>query len=269
LRPDPIQAQPTYEAALAAFEAQDPVRILFENGAGGSQPGEPYPSYEQYFSEWPIPGAKRKSFYFARDGELRDKRTHRRGSDGFTWDADARPPTNFTGDTGSGPGGLWTALPEYEWSQPVEGNAVSYISKPLEEDMTAIGNGYVQMWVRSSKANVDLQATVSEVRPDNKETYVQSGWLRGKMRKLDPKRSQPLSPFLSLRKSDAKPLPDDRFTKATIPLYYHGHSYRAASRVRVVISAVGGDQPIWAFAEAQPTGTADVDLAFGKKRKSS
>ena len=33
---DPIQQQPDYESALAAFEAQPPVRILFENGAGGA-----------------------------------------------------------------------------------------------------------------------------------------------------------------------------------------------------------------------------------------
>ncbi len=43
LPPDPIQNEPTYESALAAFEAQPPVRILFENGAGGSEPGQPYP----------------------------------------------------------------------------------------------------------------------------------------------------------------------------------------------------------------------------------
>jgi hypothetical protein len=54
----------------------------------------------------------------------------------------------------------------------------------------------------------------------------------------------------------------------TIPLYYQGHSYRAGSRIRVVISAVGGDQPIWAFAKARPKGTTNVDVAFGKRQKS-
>ena len=31
----------------------------------------------------------------------------------------------------------------------------------------------------------------------------------------------------------------------------------------MTISAVGGDQPIWAFAKARPKGTADVDVAYG------
>ncbi|MFM9053726.1 MAG: CocE/NonD family hydrolase C-terminal non-catalytic domain-containing protein, partial [Solirubrobacterales bacterium] len=32
-----------------------------------------------------------------------------------------------------------------------------------------------------------LQVTITEVRPDGKETLVQSGWLRASHRKLDPK----------------------------------------------------------------------------------
>ena len=265
---DPIQTQPTYDSALAAFEAQKPVRILFDNGAGGSEPGQPYPTYEHSFDEWPIPDTKGRSYYFARKGKLREKKAKRSAVDGFTWDTSARPPTNFTGDTGSGAGGIWTALPDYEWSQPADGSALSYVSKPLAEDTTVVGNGYVRAWVRSTKSNVDLQATVTEVRPDNLEAFVQGGWLRGNLRKLDKEKGSKLSPVLSLRKSDVKPLPSNRFVKVTIPLYYQGHSYRAGSRIRVLISAVGGDQPIWAFAKARPKGTADVDLAFGKRRKS-
>jgi YidC/Oxa1 family membrane protein insertase len=71
----------------------------------------------------------------------------------------------------------------------------------------------------------------------------------------------PLEPMLSLRRSDVSPLPSDHYVKATIPLYYEGHAYRAGSRIRVVISAPSGDQPIWAFAKAQPKGTATVSLA--------
>ena len=55
LPPDPIQEEPTYEGALAAFEAQEPIRILFDNGAGGD-PGKPNPGFEQSFRE--LPGAR-------------------------------------------------------------------------------------------------------------------------------------------------------------------------------------------------------------------
>ncbi len=268
LPPDPIRAQPTYEAALAAFEAQDPVRILFDNGAGGNNPGEPYPAYEESFTDWPVPGTKGKSFYLGRGGKLRRKNKGGAHTDSFTWDQEARPPTNFTGDTGAGPGGIWTAIPDYEWSQPAEGKALSYVTKPLTRDTTVLGSGFVRLWLRSSRPNVDLQATVTEVRPDGKEAFVQGGWLRGSMTELDPEKSSPLSPVLSLRESDVSPLPDDRFVKATIPLYYQGHSYRKGSRIRVVISAVGGDQPIWAFDRARPKSTAQVDVAHGENHRS-
>jgi predicted acyl esterase len=86
------------------------------------------------------------------------------------------------------------------------------------------------------------------------------------MRKLDKQKSTPLEPVLSLRRKHMKPVPDDRFVKATIPLYYQGHAYREGSRIRVTISDVGGDQPIWAFATARPkSATPQVDVAFGKR----
>src|SRR6478672_9439160 len=57
LPPDPIQEQPSYDAALAAFEALPPVRVLFDNGAGSS-PGKPVPGFEQSFGEFPVPGTQ-------------------------------------------------------------------------------------------------------------------------------------------------------------------------------------------------------------------
>ena len=42
--PDPIQLQPTYSTALSAFERLPSIRILFDSGAGGAQPGHPAPA---------------------------------------------------------------------------------------------------------------------------------------------------------------------------------------------------------------------------------
>jgi uncharacterized protein len=56
-------------------------------------------------------------------------------------------------------------------------------------------------------------------------------------------------------------MPRGRYAKLTVPLYYQGHVYRSGSRVRVTISAPGGDQPVWAFGSTDPRGTAPVDVA--------
>jgi uncharacterized protein len=269
LPPDPIQLQPTYDGALAAFESQPPIRVLFDNGAGSSSPGKPYPGFEQSFSEFPIPGTQARSWYLSPHGTLRPKPPRHPHADRFNWNPRAVPKTDFSGDTAAGSGGLWTATPQYEWTQNRTGTAVSYLSAPLSEDTTVIGAGSVRLWVRSSTPNVDLQATISEVRPDGIETFVQNGWLRGNERKLDRAKSTPLEPVLSLRKRDVKPLPRGRFVPLTIPLYYEGHAYRAGSRIRVTIAAPNGTQPIWSFDHTQPKkGHAKVAIAFSKRMPS-
>jgi uncharacterized protein len=263
LPPDPIQLQPTYGLALSAFENLKQVRVLFDNGAGGLSPGRPYPGFEKSFNEFPVPGTEAKAWYLAPGGSLISSPQAGSLADEFGWDAHALPRTDFSGDTAAGSGGLWTATPKYEWAQNPPGSAVSYLTAPLSASTTVIGAGAVNVWVRSTSPNVDLQATISEVRPDGKETFVQNGWVRGNERKLDPEKSTPLEPVLSLRESDVSPLPPDQFVPVTIPLYYEGHAYRAGSRIRVTISAPNGTQPIWAFDQTEPEGTTQVAVAYG------
>src|SRR4029450_3454619 len=109
---------------------------------------------------------------------------------------------------------------------------------------------------------------ISEVRPDGKETFVQGGWVRGKARKLDAAKSTPLEPVLRLRAEDFSPLPSNKWTELTMPLYYQGHAYRAGSRIRVTISAPNGDQPVWSFGETDPSGTAAVAIARSQQMPS-
>jgi hypothetical protein len=266
---DPIQDQPTYQAALSAFQATPSIRVLFDNGAGGA-PGTPYPGFERDFNRFPIPKTKPRSWYFGANGALTGKppkKGRKGGSDTFTWNKAARPASDFAG-TDTGGGDLWTAHPNFDWRQPPAGNAASFITPPLGRDAGIIGAGAVHTWIRASVPNVDLQVTVSEVRPDGKETYVQSGYLRTSARKLDAKHSTLLDPVLSLRKEDAAKLPKGQLTKLIIPLYYEGHVYRAGSRIRVTVSSPVGDQPIWAFADTLPTHNANVTVAFSHKHPS-
>jgi predicted acyl esterase len=265
---DPIQLQPTYQLARAAYENLRPIRVLFDSGAGGISPGRPYPGFERSFDAFPPPGTEARAWYLAPGGSLSTGPPAGSGADEFTWDAKALPKTDFNGDTGAGEGGLWTATPEYEWEQYPPGSALSYLTPPLTTNTTVIGAGAVNAWVRSSAPNVDLQATVSEVRPDGRETFVQNGWLRGSARKLDAEKSTPLEPVLSLREEDISPLPAHRFVEVTIPLYYEGHVYRAGSRIRVTVAAPNGTQPIWSFDRTEPEGTAEVAIAHGKRRPS-
>ena len=153
---DPIQAQPDYATALAAFDRTAPVRILFDNGAASVTPGAPGAGFEQSFSRWPLPGTVARSWYLAPGGSLAAGAVSALGTDTFRWTTSARPSTDFTGDTGSGSGGLWTATPHYNWVQSKPGTALSYVTTPLSGNTAVVGPGAVQLWVKSSAPSVDL-----------------------------------------------------------------------------------------------------------------
>ncbi len=261
---DPIQSEPSYGAALAAFQRLKPIRILFDNGAGSSVPGAPYPAFEDSFSRFPIPGTVARSWYLNSGGALTSGPAARGGADQFTWDPGARPATSFGGSDDGSAGGLWTLTPTYHWDQNPAGTAAAYVTAPLRADTVVIGAGAVQLWLKASVPSVDLQVTVSEVRPDGKETFVQDGWVRAEDRVLDTSESTLLAPVLSLRRADVTPLPRGRYTEVTVPLYYEGHAYRRGSRIRISIEAPGGDQPVWSFAELIPRHTATVDIAHSR-----
>jgi predicted acyl esterase len=260
LPPDPIQAEPTFEAARAAFERQPRVRILFDNG--GVTAGAPVPAFEQSFARFPLPGTQARLWYLGPDGTMADA-PPASGTDDFVADRAARPATSFRGDTGAGTNGLWTATPSYDWTQNPPGSALSYLTEPLAADTAIVGAGALRAWIRSAAPDVDLQLTITEVRPDGKETFVQNGWLRASARKLEPGKGTLFEPVPSLRRRDARPLRKGRFERVDVPLYYQGHVYRAGSRLRLIVSAAGGDQPVWAFGRAAPRRAARVELARG------
>ena len=279
---DPIQTEPTYQSALAAFEKLPEIRVLFDNGAGTSPTGDstagnPYPGFEKSFAKFPIPGTSAHYWYFGADGMLNAGPPAKPGIDQYTSNAKALPATDFGTNTGSG--GLWGNASQWQWNwkQSPAGTAVSYVSAPLKTNTTVIGGGAVHVWVRSSTPDVDLQATVSEVRPDGNETFVQNGWIRASERTLSTgtdnlfkQRSTTLEPIPTELASDVKPMPQGKFVEVVIPLYFEGHAYRAGSRIRVTIAAPNGTQPIWSFAETEPpTGTANVSIQFSKTMPSS
>jgi uncharacterized protein len=281
LPPDPIQLIPTYSAALAAFEQLPEVRVLFDNGAGQSptltaQPGDPYAGFEHSFSSFPIPGTIARTWYFGPAGVLANQRSSLAASNSFTANAHALPLTDFGSNTSSG--GLWGNASQWQWNwqQNPAGTEVSYVSAPITANTAVIGGGAVDLWVKSSTPDVDLQATISEVRPDGNETFVQNGWLRASERKLSTNSknmfkqpSTALEPIPTFTAKDASAMPARKFVKVVIPLYFEGHVYRAGSRIRVTISAPNGTQPVWSFSQTVPNGTATISIALSKSMPSS
>jgi len=257
---DPVEAAPSYHAALTLFNQTPEVTIGFDNGAAaGNTPGIPLPAFTVGAPSFPLPGTVADSWYLAPGGALSTV-PGTTGSDSFTYRASEGSATDWHGRN-DGPGGLWGLHPTYRWVSPTAGQAASFITAPLAQNTVVVGAGTVSLWVKSSKPAVDLQATVTEVRPDGNEVYVQNGYLRGDDSALAPG-STPLQSLLSLRRAQLRPLSAGHWTHVTIPLYYEGHAYRAGSRIRVIIASIGGNQPLWSFGQPTARGTAQVTLGY-------
>ena len=61
----------------------------------------------------------------------------------------------------------------------------------------------MNLTVESSTPDVDLQATISEVRPDGDETFVQNGWIRASERKLATSANKSSSPATHTARSSS------------------------------------------------------------------
>jgi hypothetical protein len=248
--------------AKARFESTPFVVVRMENGAGSDIPGLPVARYRREFSQWPPAEAKPMTLFFNQNGKLARRRPHGEKLDSYRPDPEARPMSSLpTGDA-------WEVIPPYEWLPLVDGTAVAYVSPRLKKPLTVVGPGSVDLWLRSSAADTDLQVTLSEVRPDGLETYVQSGYLRASHRKLDEARSTPTHPVQTHLQADAAPLPAGEFVPVRVEFYSVAHVFRRGSRVRVSIEAPGGDRVAWAFDTPATDGQVLNEIARGGKRAS-
>jgi uncharacterized protein len=256
---------PSVAAAKAAFGRDPHLRLLMDNGSGPQGPGSIGATWELGYSLWPPKAAKAARYWLGPNGALGPKPA-RAGTVTYRADAGARPARTLPGD---GTEDAWKAQPPYNWAPLAAGKGLGFITGPLTRDVVIGGPGSLDLYLKSSARDTDLQVTLSEVRPDGRETYVQNGWLRASHRKLNARRSTALDPFPTHLRSDAAPLPRGRYSLVRVPIYPAAHAFRAGSRIRVTLEAPGGDRPRWSFATLERRGRTRNTIALGGARASS
>jgi predicted acyl esterase len=255
LAPDRFTGQPDFASALRAYEAEPRVQVLFDAGAGGS----PMPAFSTTAPSFPLPTTTATTWYLGADGALRDRPPTASGADRYTYDPAAFPRTmTVKGDD---------LTPTYGWKPVPDGKALGYVTLPLAADTVLAGTGSVDLWLTASKPDVDLEVTISEVRPDGQETYVQSGWLRASQRALDRAASTSLLPVQTHARDDVAPLSTDEPQLVRVPLYPFAHAFRKGSRIRIVVQPPGGNRPAWAFAALPGPRTVTVSRSAGQPSK--
>jgi hypothetical protein len=246
-------------SARAAFRRDNPrVRLLMDNGGASSGPGSLGAAWELGYDAWPIREIAPRTLWLGPDGKL-GERVPPRGEATYVADPAARPQQTLPGD---GSGDAWKAQPPYDWRPLADKRGVGFTTEPLAADVVVAGDSSLDLYLRSSARDTDLQVTLSEVRPDGAETYVQNGWLRASHRKLDNAASTALAPVPTHLRRDARPLPAGRYSIVRVPLFPVAHAFRAGSRIRVTVQAPGGDRPRWAFATVDD-GYAENTIGLG------
>ena len=237
----------TFADALAAFEADKPVRVFFEQGGNAAfSPGTPEPNFIEQFDAWPIPEAQQQVWSLSNGGALVQGNAEPFES-GYTADPSALPATFYDGTDQGGGNGVWRADVTYDWQPIPDGTGLGFITAPLAADTVVAGSGSVDLWIVADAADTDVEVTISEVRPDSTEIYVQSGWLRASQRGLDESVSTQLHPVHTHTKDDAADLPAGEAALLRVDLFPFAHPFRAGSQIRLTIDAPGNSRAIWAF----------------------
>ena len=227
----------TFAEALARFRDEDDVRINWENGAAGGRRS----AWSETYPTWPV---------------VRPE---------SAWKLQLGYDDTLAPDTRYGPPAEYTYAPEYGSQQrggeeiageppatwddrPPEGPAVTFTTAPFQDDKVLLGSASLNMVVTSTAPDTDFEVTLSEVRPDGKEMFVQQGWLRASHRKLDPALSTELRPFQTHLVTDTMPLNPLEAATVRIEIFPFGHVFRTGSRLRVTVAAPHAQPDLWGFA---------------------
>jgi predicted acyl esterase len=254
-------ADQTYEQSLQTFESEPPIDILVEGGGNAAYaPGTPTPNFVVSFPSWPIADATAQTWQLDGGGSLSPELTAP-GEVSYIADPSALPATFYTGDGN----GVWRADVKYDWRPIPDGTGVGFVTAPFAADTLVVGAGSVDLWIESSTADTDLEATISEVRPDGTEIYVQSGWLRASQRALADTATE-LRPLHTNLEADAADLPSGELAPVRIELFPVTHPFRAGSRLRLTIDAPGDSRAVWEFRTTDAGET--VTIAFDAEHPS-
>lgn len=235
------------ESLRRAYEAEDPIRVLFELGATRSN--LPVPSFEASFATWPPAAAIPTSFFVRGEGDGAVLSAVAPASVGS-----GSPIAEFTTDPAEGAltttddlSAIWTNNPSWSWPASTPETSIEVVTGPLVEDLAVVGPASADLWVTADATDGDVEVTVSEVHPDGSETYVQSGWLRLSRRALGPDSTE-LRPIPTGLEADVAPLtPGGEPVLARVEILPFAHVFRAGSRVALTIDTPGASRPQWTF----------------------
>lgn len=300
----PVHPYPSpLSAAQQAWtdDAHDhPVTVLWENGAGavpvnpadGTPPvptgpsenddgGLLYPQFVSEYSQWPpVEVGSGTAVSFGDNGDLvagaapstESSVTYRYDPFAFERPNSLSPVNSAMEDNRHAP---WKWLPVPDGT---DSPSTTFVSESVQEPVFYVGRAYADLWLRPTVSgpvpdpvDFDVEVTLSEVRADGREMYIEGGLQRVSRRAL------------TSESFGLWPQPDYTQTSTVTPGAWHrvrvaiqpfAHVLRTGSQLKVSVKAPGGDQPLWSSRDSQaghlPAGTTiDIDVGIGGSVASS
>ncbi|HJR18384.1 MAG TPA: CocE/NonD family hydrolase [Actinomycetota bacterium] len=200
------------------------------------------PSWVTGLPSWP-PQATPKRLFLGAGGALSDDAPAAGGRpDQYVYPAGSQGIGNPYYGSASAPN-------VYLWPlKPLPGTALSYTSEAFTENTVLLGSASLDLWLASTAPDTDVQVTLTEVRPDGQEMYIQKGWLRASHRTEDAAISTDLRPVQTHLLDDFSPLVPGALNRMRVEIFPFGHVVRAASKIRVWIEAPTALPELWGFA---------------------
>lgn len=255
------------DAALDAYLAEPPVRILFENGAGHEVPGATAHRFEVEVESFPPAGIRPRRWWFDADGVLSDDPPHDEGADRYLDDPDAGELA-YSMELLSDLNAFTRPQVPIDWTRFDDDHRVAYETAPLADPLVIAGAGHVDLWLSPGTEDTAVQVTMTEIRGDGLEQRVQSGWHRPVHRVEDPDRSDELRVDYTFTADDRASLEPGEWVRCRVPIAPVTHLFRAGSRIRVAVSTPGRDHPFWCFDTPTTDGAAHL-VGRGGHRASS
>jgi putative CocE/NonD family hydrolase len=235
-----------FEAALAEYLAEPPVRILFESGAGHEVAGAKVNRNEVATTSLPPPGVEARRWWLADDGALVDTPPADDGADRYLDDMTAED-TAYSRELLSDLQAVTQPTGPIDWSRFADDCTAAYETAPLDEAVVVAGQGHVDLWLAPGTEDTGVQVTLTEIRPDGMEQRVQTGYHRPVHRVEDPALSGELRVDHTFTPEDREPLVPGEWIRFRLPIYPVTHVFRPGSRLRIALSTPGRDHPYWNF----------------------
>ena len=219
-----------------AYLSEPPVTVYWEQGGG-------QPRWKSTVEDWGAQATPLR-YYLDAENRLSPAPPTTAGSDAYTHSAAGSQ--GIANPAYGGAGGP----SDYMWDNvvPPEGTALAYTTQPFAKDTVLLGSASADLWLTATAPNVDLQVTLTEIRPDGQEVFVQQGWLRAEQRALDTHASTELLPVQTHQSEDVQALSATEPSLARVEVFPFGHVVREGSRLRLWVEAPTVLPQLWGFA---------------------